>query len=163
MSNGVEILYIEIHHFFTLRKYYSEFSINAFNNHWTISKVPLSKASYERDICFIHWRNIFFHIFSLRNIYSKELQKSTTLTSSWRNTMKLIMGSKKYQVNVMCPKCFLKPRLYLRNDANFDLCYEIYSNLMQFTLYNPRNFIIIWCKNRTLTQFLQFHYYLMTQ
>ena len=56
-----------------------------------------------------------------------------------------------------------KTRLYLRNDANFDLCYEIYSNLMQFTLYNPRNFIIIWCKNRTLTQFLQFHYYLMTQ
>ena len=76
MSNGIEILYVEVYHFFfTLDKYYSEFSINAFNNHWTISQVPLSKASYERDTFYIHLRDIFFHIFSLRNIYSKELQK----------------------------------------------------------------------------------------
>ena len=59
----------------------------------------------------------------------------------------------------MSQMLFIKSRLYLRNDANFDLWYEIYNNLMQFTLYNPRIFII-WWKNRTLTQF---HYHLMTQ
>ena len=148
-----------------MRKYYTEFRINAFNNHWTISQVPLSKASYERDTFYIHLRDIFFPYFFFKKYLFKRVTEkaqhwhprdATLWNSSWSPT--------KYQFNVVCPECFfIKPRLYLRNDANFELCYEINSNLMQFTLYNPRTCFIIWWKNRTLTQFLQFHYYLMTQ